>query len=121
MKDMKEMRVGRRPFIQRACALATAALVGPAVIGSAFDATAQESHETGRGGTEGYIIDASVKERCGTCEFWGGPRRVSEDSKTLTITGLGWCNNSKCPNDGKLTSPDHTCAAGTWRKWGILA
>ena len=118
---MSETKFGRRPFIQKTCMLTAAALVGPTVIGAALDATAQENHGTmpGHGGTDGYIMDSSVKGRCGTCDFWGGPRRVSEDGKTLTITGLGWCNNPKCPNHQKLTSPDHDCT-GIWRKWSVL-
>ena len=78
----------------------------------------------GRGGSDGYIMDASVKLHCGTCEFWGGPRRVLEDSKTLTITALGWCNNPASPNYQKMTSPEHgpmdTCGnGGSDRKFRI--
>jgi len=117
---MDEVTTGRRMFILKACAAVAGAALGPAVIGTAV-AAAQESHETmlGRGGSDGYIMDASVKRHCGTCEFWGGPRRVSEDSKTVTITGLGWCNNPASPNYQKLTSPEHG-PMDTWRKWRVL-
>ena len=118
---MTEMKSGRRPFLMNTCAVMAAALAGSAVIGTSVDAAAQESHKAmlGRGGSDGYIMDASVKEHCATCEFWGGPRRVSEDRKTLTMTGLGWCNNPKSANYQKMTSPDNG-PMGVWRKWAVL-
>ncbi len=118
---MIEMKTGRRPFMLKTCAIMAGALVGPAVIGTAVGAAAEERHDTmfGHGGSDGYIIDASAKGHCGTCEFWGGPRRVSKDGKSLTITGLGWCNNPKCPGYQGMSSPDHQCH-GTWQKWSIL-
>jgi hypothetical protein len=120
---MSEPRNDRRAFILKACAVMTGVVVGPAIIGTVVDASAQEmGHEMtmGRGGSDGYIMGASVKQHCGTCEFWGGPRRLSEDKKDLTITGLGWCNNPASPNYQKLTSPDHG-PMDTWRKWSVLA
>jgi len=117
---MNQVNQDRRTFIARAFGGIAGAIVLPAAIGTAV-AAAQESHEAmlGQGGSDGYIIDASAKRRCGTCEFWGGPRRVSEDGKTLTITGLGWCNNPASPNYQKMTSPEHG-PMDTWRKWRVL-
>lgn len=73
----------------------------------------------GHGGADGYVLDGSVKQRCGTCDFWGGPRRLTEDGKTVTITGLGWCNNPKSRNYQKITSPEHGPMA-VWRRWSLI-
>lgn len=73
----------------------------------------------GHGASDGYVIESSLKKHCGTCEFWGGPRRVAESGKTITITGLGWCNNPASPNYQKQTSPDHG-PMSTWKKWQVL-
>jgi hypothetical protein len=119
---MSELRNDRRAFIVRTCALLTGVAMGPAILGAAVDAAAQEmSHEMvmGHGGNEGYIMSAWVTQHCGTCEFWGGPRRLSEDKKSLIISGLGWCNNPASSNYQKLTTPDHG-PMGTWRKWSVL-
>lgn len=118
---MNDVDNGRRIFLTKTCAVMVGALMGPALIGTVVAEAAAESHETmlGRGGNDGYIMDTSVKLHCGTCEFWGGPRRVSEDTKTLTITGLGWCNNPASPNYQKMTSPEHG-PMDTWRRWRVL-
>jgi hypothetical protein len=73
----------------------------------------------GHGEAGGYVMATGIAKHCGTCEFWGGPRRISQDGKTITITGLGWCNNPKSPNYQKITTPDHG-PMDTWRKWGAL-
>jgi hypothetical protein len=114
---MSEIESGRRSFMLKTCAVMAGALVGPTVIGTAV---AEEHHEmmAGHGGSDGHIMDASIKGHCATCESWGGPRRVSKDGKTLTITGLGWCNSPKCPGYQGMTSPDHQCHA--WQKWIVL-
>ena len=115
---MPEMKTDRRAFMLRTSAVMAAAIV-PTVIGTA-DATAEEHQHgmmTGHIGNDGYTMPASVKG-CGTCEFWGGPRRVSKDGKNITFTGLGWCNNAKCSGFQGMSSPDHQC--GTWQNWSIL-
>jgi hypothetical protein len=73
----------------------------------------------GRGGTDGYVMESSVTQRCATCEFWGGGRRLSSDRKSITVTGLGWCNNPASPNFQKLTSPEHG-PMDVWKKWQAL-
>ncbi len=117
---MNQVNPHRRAFIAKTFGGIAGAIMLPSVIRTAV-AVAEESHETmlGRGGNDGYIMDSSVKRHCATCEFWGGPRLVSEDGKTLTITGLGWCNNPASPNYQKMTSPDHG-PMDTWRKWRVL-
>jgi hypothetical protein len=108
-------KTDRRRFLQKTNMILGAVLVAPAVIGTAAAAETM----FGRGGADGYLMETTLTRHCGTCEFWGGPRRVSEDSKTLTTTGLGWCNNPSSPNYQKLTSPDHG-PMDTWRKWRVL-
>ena len=120
---MSNIEMGRRPFMLKTCAAITGAIAGPAVIGSALNAAAQEHHHEmmmGYDGADGYVMQASTKT-CGACEFWGGPRRVSKDGKTITFTGLGWCNNAKCPSFQGMSGPDHMCHGGScWRKWAAL-
>lgn len=119
---MNGIKTDRRAFMLKTGPIMAAALVGSAVMGTAVNAAAEEHHHetmAGHGGSDGYVMGTSIQGHCGTCEFWGGPRRVSKDGKTLTITGLGWCNNPKCSGYQGMSSPDHQCG-GTWRKWSIL-
>ncbi len=118
---MDEMKISRRPFMLKTCAVMAGAIVGPAVIGTALNAVAEEHQKMmGHIGGDGYVMHTSVKA-CGTCDSWGGPRRVSKDGKTITFTGLGWCNNADCPGYQGMSAPDHICRQGTcWRKWGVL-
>jgi len=110
---MSEMEIRRRPFILKTgvglVAAFVSTLIGPA------DATAQEMKN--QSGSDGYTMLTSV-QGCGTCEFWGGQRRVSKDGKTITFTGPGWCNNAKSDHYLTLTRPNHVM--GTWRKWSVL-
>ncbi len=120
---MSEIEIGRRPFMLKTCAIMAGAIAGPAVVGATVKAAADEHHhETmmGHSGADGYVMPASAA-KCGTCDFWGGPRRVSKDGKTVTFTGLGWCNNAKCPGFREMMGPDHMCQEGTCsRKWAAL-
>jgi len=116
---MDEMTSGRRPFL-KTCAVMAAAVV-PTVIGTAEAATEEHHHGKmmGSSGADGYVMPSSTK-MCGACDNWGGPRRISRDGKTITFTGLGWCNNPKCPDYQNMSGPDHMCHEGCWRKWGAL-
>jgi hypothetical protein len=118
---MSEMRYGRRSFLLKASTAIAVALAGSAVGAAVVEAASHMGHEmaSGHGGSTGYILEAAVKQHCGTCEFWGGPRLVSQDRKELTITGFGWCNNPVSPNYQKLTDPEHG-PMDTWRKWAVL-
>jgi hypothetical protein len=65
------------------------------------------------------VIDASKEGICGTCRFWGGIRRVSEDKKAVYAESLGWCNNVDSPHFQTMRTPE----AGpmkAWRKWEAL-
>jgi hypothetical protein len=114
---MKKVLSDRRTFVQRTCAMAAGTMLAGPLIGRAMGA----EHEAalGRGGTDGYIMDSTVAKHCATCEFWGGPRRLSPDRKSITVTGLGWCNNPASPNYQKLTSPEHG-PMDVWKRWQLL-
>ena len=120
---MNEMKTDRRAFMLKTGPLMATALIGPTVIVTAVGAVAEEHQHgmmMGHIERDGYTMPASVKG-CGTCEFWGGPRRVSKDGKNVTFTGLGWCNNAKCPGYQGMSSPDHQCQQGAcWRGWSVL-
>jgi hypothetical protein len=114
---MKNVVRDRRTFLQQVCVVAAgSALAGP-LAGRATGA--EHAGALGRGGTDGYVMDATVARHCATCEFWGGARRLAADRKSLTVTGLGWCNNPQSPNYQKLTSPEHG-PMDVWKKWAVL-
>jgi len=71
------------------------------------------------GDRSAFVISTETTKHCGTCEFSGGPRRLFADKKSLSITGLGCCNNLKNPMFRDVTTPDHG-PMDTWRKWGAL-
>lgn len=125
---MNELKTDRRGFVIKSAALLLGSVLVPATVrrAAAEDKNAMKmggmpmSDSMGEGGTDGYVMSTTAKNRCSTCEFWGGPRRVSADGRTLTTTGLGWCNNPDSPNYRKQTSPDHG-PMSTWRKWRALS
>ncbi len=125
---MNHDRPSRRNFIIKGATILGTSVIGGLLVGNAFAADQHQGKETGgmagmgmlnHGARDGYVISADFKQHCGTCEFWGGPRRIAENGKTLTITGLGWCNNPASPNYQKMTSPDHG-PMSTWKKWMVL-
>jgi len=94
-------------------------LLGAAVFGS-LKAYAAEEHQHGGSG-EGLIVDAASRDRCATCQFWGGMRKVSEDKKQVIAQSMGWCNNPNSPNHQKLTAADHHMKKPEiWEKWSVL-
>lgn len=118
---MKESANGRRDFLKRALGVAATTMAGGAFATRAV-AGEREGHDSdtlGKGGVNGYVMRSSVEKHCGTCEFWGGQRRVSKDGKHLTVTSLGWCNNPNSPNFRKMTSPEHG-PMDVWKKWSVL-
>jgi hypothetical protein len=67
-------------------------------------------------------VSTDMTGKCGTCEFWGGVRKISADGKTVSFESAGakgWCNNPKSPNYHKLTMPEQG-PMPMWRKWGAL-
>ncbi len=108
----------RRSFLIRSVSLIAASVLGSATLASL--AKGQEGSQTSDPeGATGYTMAVDTTMHCGTCEFWGGPRRLSQDGKIISITGLGWCNNPKSPMFQKITTPDHG-PMDSWRKWGAL-
>jgi len=105
----------RRSFLTNAGRLA----VGAAVLGPVL-ADAAEPHAHATGG-DGFAMEASTTNRCATCDFWGGMRKLAADGKLVTTQSMGWCNNPQSPQHQKLTAPDHEMnVPGVWKKWGAL-
>jgi hypothetical protein len=117
---MKDRRMGRRALLKTS-AVAAGSLLGCASLaaGRALAASHEGMAALGHGGGDGYVMQSDVTQRCATCEFWGGPRRLAADGKTITVTGLGWCNNKQSPNFQKITSPEHG-PMEVWKKWQVL-
>jgi hypothetical protein len=111
----------RRTFIRRTGAVAATAMLAGPLVRRALGAEHEHAGHgaLGRGGADGYVMDATVTKHCGTCGFWGGPRRLSADRKSITVTGLGWGNNPASPNHQKMTSPEHG-PMDAWKKWSLL-
>ncbi len=116
---MNEIESDRRKFILKACAAAAGSVLGAGMIGRAVAGEHESGGAMGHGSADGYVMDSTVTKHCATCEFWGGPRRLSQDRKSITITGLGWCNNPESLNYQKLTSPEHG-PMDAWKKWQLI-
>jgi hypothetical protein len=118
---MTDLRSERRAFLVKTCAVAAGSLLGARVVRQAVAAEheGKAMEVMGHGGTDGYVLRSTVTQHCGTCEFWGGPRRLAQDGTTITITGLGWCNNPQSQNYQKMTSPEHGPMA-VWKKWPLI-
>ena len=108
---MKE-KIDRRTLLNRTGTLIIGGILGSTVA----KASAMESLTPAKGNFE---VSADTKERCATCEYWGGIRRISEDSKVVLSQSLGWCNNPKSPHYQKTTTPE-TGPMKVWKKWGAL-
>ncbi|MGD2073488.1 MAG: hypothetical protein PVI91_06630 [Gammaproteobacteria bacterium] len=96
-------------------------LVSTAALGT-IAAHATEAHAQRQGGSEnGLAVPAAAKDTCGTCQFWGGMRKVSDDKKEVVAQSMGWCNNPDSPNYQKLTAVDNQMKKpGIWKKWPVL-
>lgn len=82
-------------------------------------ALAASEHQAS-GSSEAFAIGADSEARCGTCQFWGGKRRVSDDGRTVLAESLGVCNNPASHNFRKVTTPE-TGPMPAWKKWEALA
>jgi anaerobic selenocysteine-containing dehydrogenase len=107
----------RRKFLAASSTL----LVGSVALGSVLaHASEEHAHMHGDSG-DGQAIDATAKDTCATCQFWGGMRKISEDKKQVIAQSMGWCNNPDSPNHQKLTMADHRMKKpGTWKRWPAL-
>lgn len=93
-------------------------LVGTVALGPLAARAAEHEHG---GAGNGLVLDAASENTCGTCQFWGGMRRIAEDQKTVVAQSMGWCNNPDSPNHQKLTAADHQMKKpGIWKKWAAL-
>ena len=109
------MDINRRTFALQMAGLAVAA----AGIGTAEAAEHQHAVQIS---ADGWKLDADAKFRCGTCQFWGGMRKISDDKKQVAAVSLGWCNNPASPMYRALTTADHEMTKpGVWIKWGALS
>jgi hypothetical protein len=116
---MTDLRNERRSFILQGCAAAAGSILGAGILSRAEAGEHAAHGALGHGSAEGYVMDSQLAKHCATCEYWGGSRRVSQDGKTLLVTGLGWCNNPNSRNYQKLTSPEHG-PMDAWKKWQVL-
>ncbi|MDD5299760.1 MAG: hypothetical protein PHD65_04610 [Gallionella sp.] len=109
------MDINRRTFALQMAGLAAAA----AGIGTVEAAEHQHAVQLS---ADGWKLDADTKFRCGTCQFWGGMRKVADDKKQVVAVSLGWCNNPASPMYRALTAADHEMTKpGVWTKWGALS
>ena len=104
----KSTENARRTFMHR-----TAQVAVGGVLGSLLS-------NAGATDLAGFKIDSATEYKCATCNFWGGIRKLSEDSKTITTQSLGWCNNPKSHSYQKMTPPDYG-PMKAWKKWGALS
>jgi anaerobic selenocysteine-containing dehydrogenase len=94
-------------------------LVGTVALGSIAAHAAEEHAHAGSG--HGLAVDATSENTCGTCQFWGGMRKISDDKKEVITQSMGWCNNPNSPNHQKLTTADHVMKKPQiWKKWAAL-
>lgn len=118
MQDEARPDLSRRALVAGGgvgCVLAAVATVA----GSAR-ADEHAAHHGGARGMAAVVVDGTREGVCGTCRFWGGQRRVTEDRKAVHAESLGWCNNPESPHFQSMRSPE----AGpmkAWRKWEALA
>jgi hypothetical protein len=105
----------RRRFL----AASTKVLVSTVALGS-LAAHASEEHDHGGAG-HGLVIDAHSENKCATCQFWGGMRKISDDRTSVVAQSMGWCNNPNSPNHQKLSVADHQMKKpGIWQKWTAI-
>ena len=110
---MKE-NIDRRTLLNRTGVL----IIGGVLGGTVAKASAMESVTPAK---DYFEVSADTKGKCATCAYWGGIRRVSEDSKVVLSQSLGWCNNPKSLHYQKTTTPETgPMPMKVWKKWGAL-
>jgi len=116
------MDKNRRNFAVQIAGIAALAAAGA---GSANAAEHDHMHgmaSMGGATGEGWKLPSDQQSHCGTCRFWGGMRRISDDRKEVVAVSLGWCNNPDSPIYREMTAPDHMMSqANVWKKWDALS
>ena len=113
------MDQNRRTFSMQVAGIAAAAAAG---IGTAEAAEPHHEAEISGPTADGWKLASDTKSHCGTCQFWGGMRKISDDKKQVVAVSLGWCNNPDSPNYHNMTPPVHEMTEpNIWRKWGALS
>lgn len=96
-------------------------LAGTAALTSIDAYAMTHEHHVHGNEKDGLALNSSVINTCGTCEFWGGMRKVTEDKNIVKAQSMGWCNNPDSLNYQNLTSADHVMKkTGVWKKWSAL-
>lgn len=109
------MDQNRRTFAMQVAGLAAATAAGIGTV------EATEARREVRMSPGGWTLESSTKNRCGTCRFWGGMRKITDDKKQVVAVSLGWCNNPVSPMYRSMTPPDHEMPKEVWVKWEALA
>jgi hypothetical protein len=96
-------------------------LISAVTLGSIGVYAAEEHAQMHGGSGDGLAVPATTEDTCGTCQFWGGMRKISDDRKEVVAQSMGWCNNPDSPNYQKLTPADNQMKKpGIWKKWPAL-
>jgi hypothetical protein len=107
----------RRNFLGASAKL----LIGASALASTSVLASKHGGHKGHGSGHGLEIDASTKDTCATCQYWGGMRKLSDAKDKVVAQSMGWCNNPDSMNFQKLTTADHEMKkTGIWRKWDII-
>jgi hypothetical protein len=95
-------------------------VAGSAVLASAGVLASSHEQQHAAAG-DGMSIDAAARDTCGTCQYWGGMRKLSKEKLSVSAQSMGWCNNPKSMNYHKLTAADHVMKKpGMWKKWAAI-
>ena len=107
----------RRDFLAASGKVFVGTVAMSTIVGQAQAAAMEKSPDAGHG----IAVDASATDTCGTCGFWGGMRKVSDDGTQVIAQSMGWCNNPKSMSHRKLTAADRKMKKpGIWQKWTVL-
>jgi len=107
----------RRQFLSSSLKL----LAGSTALTSSHVFAMTHEHHVHGDEKDGITIPSYVINSCGTCEFWGGMRKVTEDKQAVKAQSMGWCNKPDSPNYQNLTSANHVMKkSGVWKKWSVL-
>ena len=107
----------RRKFLGNSAKI----LLGASALGSAGAFAMQHGDHEQHASGNGLAIDASAKDTCATCQYWGGMRKLSADKSQVIAQSMGWCNNPDSMNHQKLTAADHQMRkTGIWKLWGAI-